>query len=109
MFVGAKYEQQIRGREPESSLGYSFIRVMERVLDSTETRGKQDYEKEGDHHYSGGLSVTTYRYTLHCLVQTRRDAVNWESAAIGEEELASEIMFGIYNLYDWDRTKSSKN
>jgi len=109
MFVGAKYEQQIRGREPESSLGYSFIRVMERVLSSTETRAGQDYEKEGGDYYSEGLSVTTYRYTLHCLVQTRRDGVNWESAAISEEELASEIMSGVYDFYDWDRTKSSKN
>jgi|TARA_R110001599_G_scaffold345234_1_gene569400 hypothetical protein len=67
-----------------TNLGYAHIRIKERVLSRTETRQMGD-----------GVAVTSYYYTLICLVD------GWDSSAeISEDELQSEIIAGYYNLID---------
>ena len=65
-----------------TNLGYSYIRIKERVLSHTETRQR------------GDCAVTSYYYTLMCLVD------GMGSAEISEDELQSEIIAGYYKLID---------
>jgi len=97
MFIGSTYQRrdiynaddlgqnsdEITHIMDHTNLGYAHIRIMERVLSRTETRQMDD------------RAVTTYHYTLICLVD------GWDSSAeISEDELQSEIIAGYYNLID---------
>ena len=93
MFVGSNYVKRDTDNvrlhddpalEP-SMLGWDHIQIMERVLSRTVTRTR----KAGD-------SVTSYYYTLHCLVSG--DGHEDDSAEIPEEDLESEVISGIYVL-----------
>lgn len=89
MFVGSNYVKRDDdpAREP-SMLGWDHIQIMERVLSRTVTRSRKHDE----------TSVTSYYYTLHCLVSGYGDGHEDGSAEIPEEDLESEVISGIYVL-----------
>jgi hypothetical protein len=80
MFIGSEYKlREDREAASETTLGYKIIVIMERVLSHTETR------------YRGGaVELTSYHYTLMCLVD------GGDSAEIIENQLQSEVTAGLY-------------
>ena len=66
-----------------SILGFDRIQIRERVLSRTETRDRKDEEGET-------VVVTTYFYTLNCVVD------GFDTAEIDEDDLQTEIISGVY-------------
>jgi len=88
MFIGSSYVKQdrtISHHQDMSILGFDRIQIRERVLSRTETRNREDEEGET-------VVVTTYFYTLNCLVDGS------ETAEIDDDDLQAEIISGIYVL-----------
>ena len=63
-------------------MGYGDITIKERVLSRTETRSK-----------SASANITSYHYTLLCLVNGD------DSSEIMEDQLQDEIISGYYQFY----------
>lgn len=84
MFIGSTYVRRHLKDDytDPTMLGYSNIRIMDRVLSRTETRDRDDDGK--------AVSVTVYYYTLMCLVD------GCDAAEIMEDDLSSEIISGYY-------------
>ena len=82
MFIGSTYK--LRDRKAPTSLGFTLIHIKDRVLSRTETRQRTI---EGI-----SRSVTSYHYTLMCLVDVH------DSAEISEDDLVSEVTSGYYDL-----------
>jgi hypothetical protein len=84
MFIGSTYvRRDLKEKYTDPTmLGYSRIKIMDRVLSRTETRTRHDDGK--------AVSVTVYYYTLMCLVD------RWDPAEIMEDDLSSEIISGYY-------------
>ena len=86
MFINASYvkcdDRNI------SILGWDHIQIRERVLSRTETRNREDEEGKA-------VAVTSYYYTLNCLVDRS------ETAEIDEDEFQAEIISGIYVLHSY--------
>jgi len=84
MFIGSTYVRRHLKDDytDPTMLGYSNIRIMDRVLSRTETRDRDDDGK--------AVSVTLYYYTLMCLVD------GCDAAEIMEDDLSSEIISGYY-------------
>ena len=89
MFIGSTYVRRDLKEDytDPSMIGYSRIKIMDRVLSRTETRDRDDDGK--------AVSVTLYYYTLMCLVYGS------DAAEIMEEDLSSEIISGYYVLERW--------
>ena len=95
MFIGSTYVRRDLKEDytDPSMIGYSRIKIMDRVLSRTETRTRHDDGK--------AVSVTVYYYTLMCLVD-RWDSAEMclvygcDSAEIMEDDLSSEIISGYY-------------
>jgi hypothetical protein len=79
MYIGSEYI--LRDQENRTTLGYKTIVIKERVLSRTETRVK-----------STAVEVTSYHYTLLCLVDGN------DSAELDEGQLQDEIICGYYEL-----------
>jgi len=84
MFIGSEYKlREDREAASETSLGYKRIVIKDRVLSRTETRRKKD---------ALFVEVTSYHYTLMCLVD------GYYSAEIIENQLQSEVTAGLYEF-----------
>jgi len=66
-----------------SILGFDRIQIRGRVLSRTETRDRKDEEGRT-------VTVTTYFYTLNCVVD------GFDTAEIDEDDLQTEIISGVY-------------
>ena len=88
MFIGSEY--RLCDQENRTLLGYKTIVIKERVLSRTETRSKMVYDKEAQR--AGDVEVTSYHYTLLCLVD------GGDSAELDEGQLQDEIICGLYEL-----------
>ena len=87
MFIGSRYSLV----EPDGSrsvLGYSMIVIKDRVLSRTEERVL--FNEQGDGYEGGTKTVTSYHYTLMCLVD------GGDSAEIDDEQLHCEVIAGLY-------------
>ena len=80
MFIGSNYVITDSAKS-RTSLGWSRIQVMERVLSHTVSRPKLD-----------GTIVRAHHYILICLVDSD------EFAMIDQAELHEEVMVGYYQL-----------
>lgn len=88
MFIGSEY--RLCDQENRTLLGYKTIVIKERVLSRTETRTKTN---DLDAMLGGtGVEVTSYHYTLLCLVD------GGDSAELDEGQLQDEIICGLYEL-----------
>jgi len=65
MFIGSTYK--LRDRKAPTSLGFTLIHIKDRVLSRTETRQRGSNPL---------ISVTSYHYTLMCLVDVHDSAEN---------------------------------
>ena len=90
MFVGSKY---IRTKKDGSALGWDFIHVRERALSFTTTRKVVRDGKKQD--------FTSYHYDLICVVKYEPDSAE-EIFKIQEDELADEVMYDLYKLWNND-------
>mgnify|MGYP003647238494 FL=1 len=90
MFVGSKY---IRTKKDGSALGWAFIHVKERALSFTTTRKVVRDGKKQD--------FTSYHYDLICVVKYEPDSAE-ETFKIQEDELADEVMYDLYKLWNND-------
>ena len=90
MFVGSKY---IRTKKYGSALGWAFIHVKERALSFTTTRKVVRDGKKQD--------FTSYHYDLICVVKYEPDSAE-ETFKIQEDELADEVMYDFYKLWNND-------
>lgn len=82
MYIGSEYRLSDRlDAESRTLLGYKTIVIKERVLSRTETRSK-----------STAVEITSYHYTLLCLVNGN------DSSELDEGQLQEEIMSGYYEL-----------
>ena len=90
MFVGSKY---IRTKKYGSALGWAFIHVKERALSFTTTRKVVRDGKKQD--------FTSYHYDLICVVKYEPDSAE-EIFKIQEDELADEVMYDFYKLWNND-------
>ena len=79
MFIGSVYH--LCDQEGRSMLGYKRIVIKDRVLARTEERSR------------GDSTVTSYHYTLMCLVNG-----GGGSSEIMEDQLQDEIISGYYEL-----------
>ena len=86
MFIGSTYKL-VEAHKNETMLGFSSIKIMDRVLSRTETRDRVSHDEN-----RRKVTVTAYFYTLVCLVNKR------DSAEISEEALMSEFISGYYDL-----------
>ena len=84
MFIGSEYI--LRDQENQTLLGYQTIVIKERVLSRTETRSR------------GDSTVTSYHYTLMCLVNG-----GGGSSELMEDQLQDEIISGYYELLPVNR------
>jgi hypothetical protein len=89
MFIGSNYVLT-DSAEGRTSLGWSRIKVMERVLSRTEERVL--FTGTGDPPGGGTKTVTSYCYTLMCLVD------GGDSAEIDQDEFQNEVIAGYYQL-----------
>jgi len=92
MFIGSEYRLCDRlDAESRTLLGYETIVIKERVLSRTETRLKSAYnDKEAQK--ADGVEITSYHYTLLCLVNGN------ESSELDEGQLQDEVISGYYEL-----------
>tara|TARA_R110002072_G_scaffold194420_1_gene351743 strand:+ start:442 stop:699 length:258 start_codon:yes stop_codon:yes gene_type:complete len=82
MFIGSAYRlREDREARSPTALGYKKIVIKDRVLSRTEMRFK-----------GGDVEITSYYYTLMCLVN------DGDSAEISEDELQSEVIAGLYEF-----------
>lgn len=82
MFIGSEYRLSDRlDADSHTLLGYKTIVIKERVLSRTETRTK-----------TTAVEVTSYHYTLLCLVDGN------DSSELDEGQLQDEIIAGYYEL-----------
>ena len=82
MYIGSEYRLSDRlDAESRTLLGYKTIVIKERVLSRTETRAK-----------STAVEITSYHYTLLCLVDGN------DSSELDEGQLQDEIIAGYYEL-----------
>jgi len=82
MFIGSCYALTASA-EGRTVLGFPHLQIAERVLSRTETRRKKD---------ALFVEVTSYHYTLMCLVD------GYYSAEIIENQLQSEVTAGLYEF-----------
>jgi hypothetical protein len=84
MFIGSEYKLTNNPlRDDDSMLGFKTIIIKDRVLSRTELREK----------FKDRLTqITSYYYTLHCLVD------GGDYAEIAEEDLENEVMQGYYDF-----------
>ena len=82
MFIGSNYALTASA-EGRTVLGFPHLQIAERVLSRTETRRKKD---------ALFVEVTSYHYTLMCLVD------GYYSAEIIENQLQSEVIAGLYEF-----------
>ena len=78
MFIGSVYH--LCDQEGRSMLGYKRIVIKDRVLARTERRSR------------GDSTVTSYHYTLMCLVNSG------DTSEITEEDLQDEIISSYYEF-----------
>jgi hypothetical protein len=92
MFIGSEYKlREDREAASETTLGHKIIVIMERVLSHTETRYRGGAVEVEETRYRGGrVGITSYHYTLMCLVDGD------DSAEIIENQLQSEVTAGLY-------------
>jgi len=82
MYIGSEYRLSDRlDADSHTLLGYKTIVIKERVLSRTETRAK-----------STAVEITSYHYTLLCLVDGN------DSSELDEGQLQDEIISGYYEL-----------
>ena len=84
MFIGSTYEL-VEAHKEKTMLGWSSIKVMERVLSSTRTHIRED------------VHITSYSYNLLCLVDGN------DTSEIDEDELNDETIAGFYRLAGWKK------
>jgi len=80
MFIGSNYVITDLA-EGQTTLGWSRIKIMERVLSHVVSRPR-----------TNGVNVRSHHYTLMCLVESG------DYAEIDQDQLQEEVMAGYYQL-----------